>query len=445
MTLWSLQAFDCGAGVDTSSSGVSFSPTPASLTVSISDSGTKHSCANGVMAIIYNVTAAANLSTTPAGSFSAMDNSLALTATIRDSATGGAHVLLPSPVTSVAVTRRLWTVAAPAATSYLSLGPQLFAGGTGGLYAIAPATGVLSTWQSGDPSNAVIAPNNGTPAVFIADPTTQSAPVGLFVTAGNASSTTTSAFGSCNMKPLGSAGTDTYAILGYELSGSASINAQVTRSHCTASNNACCLSLGDPSGCGATLDAACCTSWSISSFQGAIALSAGAVASCSTPLSGASGSACAGAPNPPAISTPVSTASGLFVGANPTPAWVVTNSGGTVLGTWAGTAAVHGWPLVDGSPTPVAYLPDVAAGGIDAVQIGSSGFGTRLYNLSPPFPSAISDMTLSSGGILYVLSSNNVYAIITDSTGSEANQASAWPLRCHDPCRSSLAGFSCPY
>jgi len=139
----------------------------------------------------------------------------------------------------------------------------------------------------------------------------------------------------------------------------------------------------------------------------------------------------------------VSSTGGLYVGVSGT-SWVVAIPAG-ILGSWGSPiAAGHGWPLIDGSGA-VAYLPDVAGGGIDAVPISGGGFGARLYNLSPPFPAVVSDMTVSSGGILYVLSNSSVFAVITDSTAAQSGQAAAWPSRCHDPCQSSLAGFACPF
>ncbi|HZX93898.1 MAG TPA: hypothetical protein VFE90_05245, partial [Myxococcales bacterium] len=64
-------------------------------------------------------------------------------------------------------------------------------------------------------------------------------------------------------------------------------------------------------------------------------------------------------------------------------------------------------------------------------------------------PGAISDMQISAAGILYVLSGNVVHAVTADSAGSGTAgggpQAAAWPSQCHDPCRSSTAGYACPF
>jgi hypothetical protein len=182
------------------------------------------------------------------------------------------------------------------------------------------------------------------------------------------------------------------------------------------------------------------------SYVNTLSLS-GTSVSCS--LSGAApGASCAGSPSGPgSLSLRIATASpaALYVGSSGG-AWVAANSGGATLNTWGAPLSSPGWPLVDGSASPIAYLPGVSGtpSRIDAVQLTSGGFGSLLFSLGG-FAGSISDMTLSSGGTLFVLSGNTVYAVITDSTGGLGSQASAWPSQCHDPCRSSLAGYACPF
>lgn len=427
--LYVFSAYDCGAGVNTGASSVSFSPNLPSKSVTPNPAGT-HSCANGVTATVYNFVATADFTVKTAGQFTAVNNTLTLTATATDAASGQPHT--SSPVTKdIAVTRWFWIDTAPPNLSFLALGPRLFASGAGALYAIDRNSGAITTWATSGAFLVGVAPNAGTPAVVYSDGTRN-------LSAGNATSGTSS-FGFCASSgadvfgPVAMAGTSSSVVASAAVTGA-------TGCKCTS-----CSTLGDPCNtlqCWLDGGQSCVPVYS--NFTNTMTLSGSSV-SCS--VGGATpGTTCNGSPSAPGgLGYAVSSTSGLYVGANATPSWVVTNSGGGVLGTYpGGIASGHGWPLIDGSGA-VAFLPDVAGGGIDAVPISGSGFGARLYNIALPFAGPVSDMALASNGILYMVGGGYLYAIYTDSTGAESAQAGAWPARCHDPCASSLAGFSCPY
>jgi hypothetical protein len=157
---------------------------------------------------------------------------------------------------------------------------------------------------------------------------------------------------------------------------------------------------------------------------------------------------------PTALSYRISsqTAGGMmYVGLSGGNTWVLANSSGTTVGSIGSVASTApGWPLIDGSSPPLVYLPGLSStpGTVEPRTIGSAGFGAAPFVL-PAFPAAITDMQLAQNGILFVLSSNTVHAVITDSIGGATaaggTQTGAWPSACRDPCRSSNSGIQCPY
>ena len=429
-TLYSFTVYDCGAGVG-SITATSVAPSLGTHGQgSLAAYGPAHACANGNNATVYKVDVTGNLATSAAGAFTAMDDSVTVGATVADAASGQAHT--QSSSTTVAVTRRLWHAALGVSVGELALGPNLFAAGIGGLYGFNPVNGGQSTWSTKGSSLGSVAPNAGTPAVLYSQ--------GFTVYADNAAGPGN--FGSCPVTGGNGIASPSLA------SGSSGVTTSDTRGAVS------CGSQTDPNGCFQLCCAgayACsnnsclfnpcnCATYAYTYYTDSLNLS-GSTVSCAA--GGTQGTVCSGVAGSGlsyAVSIP-----NLYVGSNGS-TWVAENGAGTVLNTWGGAiTSGHGWPMIDGSNPAVAYLPDVAGGGIDAVQLGASGFVGRLYNLSPPFPAVVADMALSAAGVLYVLSGNNVYAILTDSTGALSTQASAWPAQCHDPCRSSLAGYACPY
>ncbi|HUJ29146.1 MAG TPA: hypothetical protein VLW85_24160 [Myxococcales bacterium] len=421
-------AYDCGAGVNTAASGAGFSPVPATRAVALADSGTRHACANGNSAIVYNVNASATPSSAPIGSYTAINNTLTLTPSIQDAASGQTHTT-NAPAQSIAITRSLWKVS-PGFVLSLALGPRLFGGGAD-LFAFDPATGAQTSWGVG--------------GVFLDGIATGVVPQAVLFHnsfnffAGNASAGSTVYAPAC-----GISGTDGAQTAGL-VSGSSLVVASTSPktvagcdcSCCSADSTACNSAICYLDGCGG------CFETSVNNFTNTLSLS-GSTVSCS---SGgiAPTTHCAGAPGGPAsLSQRISSAS-VYVGSNGG-AWVAANSAGATLNTYGATLSSPGWPMIDGSASSIAYLPGVfgTPSRIDAVQLTTGGFGSLLYDLSG-FAGSIIDMTLGSSGLLYVLSGNTIYAVITDSTGGLSNQASAWPAQCHDPCRSSAAGYSCPY
>src|SRR5213075_217388 len=116
-------------------------------------------------------------------SFGALDNTLALGASVADLASV-AHPATASK--GIAVTRKLWTAAAGGTVSFLALRPRLFAWASSGLFSFDPATGSVASWAT-PAVDTFIALNGGTPAVIYADGTTANWSSGnAFLRAGDA-------------------------------------------------------------------------------------------------------------------------------------------------------------------------------------------------------------------------------------------------------------------
>jgi hypothetical protein len=436
-TLYTFSAWDCGSGVK-AVSNLTLTPQPSSRSVSLADSGARQACGNGVSAIIYDVAVQADLSTTAPGSFNAADNLLSIGVSVVDGPSNGAGGVVARPATAskeANVTRRLWRASVPPGVSSLALGPQLFASGSGGLYALAPLSGAQGTWTASATGAATIAFNNGTPAVVYAQ--------GNSIVAGNAAQLTSSTFGTCSKgDTLDGFGLVDQSIISF------SSQSQVATGTC---DHTCSIADNCP---GKTQCSQCPACWNFRTdiYQSLLTLSDTSV-TCSVGTADP-GSACSGSPGGPAsLSSRVSSAlpSLLYIGQDGNNSWAVTDPSGTPLGTYgAPLAAAHGWPVVDGSSPPMVYLPGVLAspGRVDVLRLGAGGFGAQPFSL-PLFPNTIADMLLARNGILYVLSGNMVHAVITDSAGGGTAaggvQTTGWPSACRDPCRSSSPEYACPY
>ncbi len=389
-------------------------------------------CASPAGVIVTRFTVSGNLGAVATSALPGSDNALGWSATVTD-AFGNAS----GASGSINVTRRLWRAPAPQTVSFLALGPELFASGTGGIDAFDPATGGEGFWGTSRTGETMVASNNGTPALVYTG--------GNFVEVGNAAQLTGGSFGICSH----GATLDAVQVTGPSSISYSSESLQWDPKHtcdptCIPADS--CPKTPTCAGC------AVCHNLVTVFYQDQLTLS-GSTVVC-TSGGAAPTASCAGSPSGPAtLSNRIASAvpSLLYIGQSGANDWSLQDSGGTALGSYgAPLSAGHGWPLVDGSSPPNAYLPGIAntPGRIDVVQFSSSGFVAVPFAL-PTFPAAISDMLLAKTGILYVLSNNTVHAVITDSTGggtdAGGSQFSAWPSACRDPCNSSNAGYACPY
>ncbi|HEY6912714.1 MAG TPA: hypothetical protein VI356_25250 [Myxococcales bacterium] len=416
--LFAFSAYDCDgtvvASLDQAFPGITVTSAPDT-------SGTLNPTCAGVTVTRFTVSGAIGLLS--AAMFAALDNSLGFSGGVGDAAGNRTPFAV-----SVGVTRKLWRATPSGAASSLTLGAGIFAAGDGGTSAFDPASGAQTVWSTGPSGGAMLATNAGTPAILLSSPTGVRALFGPGTGGSCAHGDTVTGFGLIN-----------------ESSAAYSSESQVWDGTCQAG----CIA----DACGPTTCAKCSVCWNTftESFTDLIILS-GTTVSCSP--GPAPAATCAGSPDGPAsLGNRISTALPVagWVGQDASNAWAFTDASGTELSTYgAPLSAAPGWPLVDASSPPRAYLPNVfgSTGRIDVVQLGAGGFGTTLMQLDG-FPGPIADMQLSAGGILYVLSGGIVHAVAVDSAGSGTAaggpQAGAWASRCHDPCRSSLAGYACPY
>ena len=128
--------------------------------------------------------------------------------------------------------------------------------------------------------------------------------------------------------------------------------------------------------------------------------------------------------------------------------WTDVDLNGTTQGTvypGATTLFSPGAAIVDSTASnPVVYLPGVgAAGVVETHALTAAGIQPGIPWALPQLPAKIDDMVLASGGVLYVASGGQVWAILTDSPGVAAGPS--WPTRGHDACRSYNLGYTCPY
>jgi hypothetical protein len=419
--LFAFSAFDCDGAVTASLAQVFAGVTVASAP-DTSGALSPAACANGGVTV-WRFTVSGDMASLPASAFAALTGSLGFSAVVADAAGNRTPIDV-----NLGLTRKLWRATPTGAASSLALGASVFASGDGGIFAFDLNSGAQTRWSNARSGPATVATNRGAPALVFA---TANAADALFA-AGSG--------GSCSHG-------DTVTGFGLidESTASYSSESQVWDGTCQPG----CIA----DSCGFTSCANCSACWNTftKSFTDWLRLS-GKTVTCSP--GPAAAAACAGSPDGPAsLGNRVSTAipAARWLGQDGGNAWALADAAGTELGAYGAPLTVAaGWPVIDASSPPRAYLPGVfgSSGRIDVVELEAAGFGARVIQLDG-FPGPIVDMQLSSSGILYVLSGGAVHAVIVDSAGSGTaavgEQRSAWPSHCHDPCRSSLAGYACPY
>jgi hypothetical protein len=427
-TLYAFSAYDCHGNVT-----AALDPGFSGFTVATSVDSTgvlnpSSTCSSAAGVPVVRFTVSGNLSSLPTSLVPAFDASVLFAATVTDALGNRAS----APV-SLGVTRRLWRAPAAGTVSFLALGARLFASGAGGLYAFDAAGGAGGTWSISDTSFPTIATNAGAPAVISAQ--------GRSILAGDATQLGAAFIGGCSHGDvLTGWGLLDASTVGY------SSQSEVWDGTCEQG----CVILDQCPGKSRCADCSACWHFVTQSFTDQLKLSGGTLKCAPGP---AADGACSGSPSGPAsLGNRVFTAlpAPLYVGQASSGSWALANGSAQLDSYGAPLVAGAGWPLIDGSSPPNAYLPGVfgTASRVDVVQIGPSAFVSRLILLDG-FPGSISDMVVSAAGILYVLSGNVVHAVIADSAGSGTAaggpQAAAWPSQCHDPCRSSTAGYACPF
>jgi hypothetical protein len=419
--LFAFSAYDCdgtvAATLDQAWAGVTVTSAPDT------SGALAPACPNAAGMTVSRFTVSGDLAALPASVFASLDNSLDFAGGVVDAAGNR------TPITvGVGLTRKLWRATPSGSVSSLTLGASVFATGDGGVFAFDPASGAQTDWSTVPSGPAILATNAGTPALVLGGTKALKA---FFAP---------NTLGSCVHG-------DTLTGFGLldESTAAYSSESQVWDGTCQVG---CVADV-----CGLTSCANCSACWNTftRSFTDWLELSGSTVSCAPGP---AAAPACAGSLDGPAsLGNRISTAlpAARWLGQDAANAWALADAGGTELGAYgAPLSATPGWPIVDASSPPRAYLPGVfgLSGRIDVVEIGAGGFGAPQSQLDG-FPARIAEMQLSAAGILYVLSGGLVHAVIVDSAGSGTGaggaQAGAWPSQCHDPCRSSLPGYECPY
>jgi hypothetical protein len=483
--LYAFTAYDCGSGVR-SVSAFSLAPSPATRSVTLTDSGARQACPNGAVATVYDVALSANLSTLPAGTFPAADNMLNLNVTVVDGASDGGAGVVRHPASqakAVAVTRRLWQTA-PAGISRLALGPLLVASSSGTVSGLARGDGatVWSRSQGNVLAPPVVGGLPGAPVVYFATGSASvpgaalnqvSAQDGSFV--GSACLVLAAPFPTCQ------GGFRTH---------SASLAVATDGTPVLADNFYVDTGVNGEADCWSAAYAVSrgCSSWIPSTLNHNLdglfigrqgrAFFIDAQVSAFTgpqtrtlqerPLGGAgpvNGPGCgsidlltdAGGADAPVCNGARYTFSGsaswpsIWTGsASPTrtlPALDLFFAGDGAAYSLANGSAIPGFNgagsplLIDGSSPPVLY--SAAGPTLSALRISAGGYGPTAFGL-PSIPgSTIDDALLDRAGTLYVASNGQVSAIAVDSPGPAGGMA--WPTRNRDSCRSNNLEFACPF
>ncbi|HET7784940.1 MAG TPA: hypothetical protein VFL36_03140 [Myxococcales bacterium] len=418
--LFAFSAFDCDGTVapslDQQFPGLTVTSAPDT------SGALSPACASGGVTV-WRFTVSGDIASLPASLFAALDNALGFSGGVVDAA--GNRTAFTA---SLGVTRKLWRATPAGAVSSLSVGASVFAAGSAGIFAFDRTSGAQTTWRAGNNGAAIIATNGGTAAALFPTPNA----VGALFGPGSG--------GSCSHG-------DTVTSFGLIDPSTAAYTSesQVWDGTCQPG----CIA----DTCGTATCANCSLCWNTftESFSDWLTLS-GSTVTCSP--GPAPAAACAGSSDgPSSLTNRISTALPAlrWLGQDGANAWALADASGTELGAYGAPLSTSPvWPIIDASSPPRAYLPDVfgISGRLDVVEVGAGGFGPTRIVLDG-FPAFIADMQLSADGILYVLSGGAVHAIIVDSAGSGTGpggpQAGAWPSQCHDPCRSSLVGYACPY
>jgi hypothetical protein len=490
-TLYTFGAFDCGAGISGVQS-LSTVPSLAGLTFTISDSGDAETCANGVVAKIFDVAVQGSLSAAAAGAFAGADNILSIALTVRDGAVDATGAPAPHTASSTSpninVTRRLWQTAANATTS-VAMGPVVIASGSTFVGGLNPATGA-SAWLNNITGKIASGPSVGgtaaSPLVYygvIATSSNQA--VSVLASTGAATETcgispTVNTSG-CGFKQI----TTSKSVLGIASDGSAAFaGTTIVNGFTTNTFDVNCLR--ESSSLTQVTAAACNTVGTLGSAV-ATKLSSGRNSQMFVGLDtqdpttngsdtvsmaeiNLAGGALTGGPSNCTLSlvsdnggndapfcsasryTWTGSAFALSYNAAAAPTLTLPNNNLFFSGTNAfflsnGSAAFSGGSQVvaldnaQATGSTIAYLASGSTLSTATVN-GSSSFGAGPYSL-PALPGTFTDLVMDKSGNLYVVANGQVSAIATDSRGLAGG--TAWPLAQRDACKSNSLGFSCPF
>lgn len=486
-TIYVFTAYDCGAGV-LGASGT-FTPQPNTRSVTATATASKHACAGGAQATIYNVTVAADLTSFPQASLSGVVTSLALGVTVTDDARNAASGSASHSAGSskgVAVTRQFWQSGAVGAGA-LAVGPVLVTALATGVQSFNLATGVSNWTSTADPQlvnfdGLAVGGTVATPLVYYAwdDGASNSANlVTLDATTGGAvrscprsaniggtNWTSRFATGRIAVATDGSGAMVVSAGADDAVNGVSAVNSAGVRS-----TNACAtwFTTGGSGGIQSPLvigrsgrtyvSAPGSTTLVERPLTGTAVTSSAAGICTSTDLAvadngGSDAVICEGPEKNTFNGTSFSQswtgavgfASPLLVapGIDRVLGLSGASTAGVALsnGSQGGFAAYPEMPwLIDGSASPVLYLSK-ADGTLEARRVSGSGVGALVHAL--PNLGPVSDLVMDKSGVLYVSSGGKISALFTDSPGlGTANNG--WPIRGHDACRSYNLEFSCPY
>lgn len=487
-TIFTFTAYDCGAGVSSVAS-FGFSPQLATRNVSLTDSGSRVTCGNGVVAAVYNVTVTGNLSTATPGAFGGADNVGTVSVTVQD---GVANQAGSSKTFNA--TRRLWQTSNFGAVS-IALGPTLAAGTGSSVVGLRLSDGA-NLWTSTAPNGGsllagpVVGGTAGSPAVFYASSADNPAII-TEVTAQNGSPLRT-----CSLEaalPLASSCSDPggaitdptlqqghyrTAALAVAADGSLAFTQGLLKhGFNSATTNDC----GVAQYWAGTMTASSCSSWFTS---GANSTNGHYISQLTIGRSGRTfqldnnfNFIATGGPTNlnevtlgSATTTTQATCSSIVLAdnggndsaiCNPNRytfngAWSTTFSGGgsafitaPAQGVYLGAAGYNlsngglafgfsGSALAVDASSAVVYLNSGSS--LVANAFNGGAVGAQLWAL----PSlSVSDSLMDKSGNLYVVSGGQVFAMATDSAGLTGGVA--WPTRARDACRSSNLEYSCPW
>ena len=498
-TLYTFKAFDCGAGVQGAQS-FSISPGLTSSSVSVTDSGARQACSNGVSAAVFNVSIVGNLATSAGGAFALADNTFTTSVIVQDAAKNGARGPAPhtTSATSPAInaTRRLWQTTALGFNG-VALGPFAIATTGSTLTALNPANG--STQWSLNAGNIFDGPAVGgtaaAPVVYYVNGTTSTS-TGASGTLIGLNATTGAQQGTCTTTPTGALPAGCHATGGIhddevaiDHSGNGLIADSLTQAGTTTPGADCggaASSVGQLSGATCTSAVSSQPSFTINNF-----------------IVGRNGQLFLPSSHVDNLGNPDNKFSLLEAGQNTTSAAVVsTFSCGNILLTDNGgvdspicdtgsrynfsggafsaalysggggggglsapafnryfpgttgfaistgqqtTPSIGGTLLaLDASSPPIAYLSSGATLSAIRFNAGVTAYGSAAWTL-PAFPgSSISDMAIDKSGNLFVVSNGQVSAVATESPGLGIGSF-GWPTRRRDACRSNSLDFTCPF
>jgi hypothetical protein len=480
--LYTFKAYDCGSGVKSAVAVVR----PPAAPVTLIDSGARQSCANGTLAVIYDVPVRANLSTLPPGTFPGADNMLNLSVTVVDAASDagtGPHTASQSK--AVAVTRRLWQTA-PVGVSRLALGPLLVASSSDTVRGLSRGDGT-TLWSRG-PANVLAPPVvAGQAAAAVVYYATGSA-TAPGATLNQVSASDGSAGAACvalaSPSPTCQGGLRTHsAALALAADGTPVLadNFYVDDGTVPPGNDVSCWSAAYALSIG-------CSTWALSTaghnLDGLFIGRQGHAFFIDTPVNSRTGPGSAAlqvralgggllAEGPPCGSIDLLTDSAgadaaacgggryTFDGSSLSTAWAGSASpartfpaldlffavDGTAYSLTSGTAIPGfngaGRPLlIGGSSTPVLY--SAAGATLSALHISGGGYGPTALGLPPVPGPVIDDALLDAAGTLYVASNGQVSAIAVEPSGPAAG-GTPWPTRSRDNCRSNNLEFACQF